>query len=80
MGIFGIYGVGCAVVFVIILMYIFNEVLHGKDITAKCITSFIFLIAMSWSCAFVVMWVVAINVLEFFKWENVIVIKGKQKE
>lgn len=80
MGFFGIYGVGCGVVFVIILMYALNEWLHGHDMTISCVISCVFLIAMSWASGLVVLWVLAMNTLEHFKWDNITAIKGRQKK
>lgn len=80
MGIFGIYGVGCAVVLVVILMYALNEWLHGHDMTISCVISCVFLIAMSWASGLVVLWVLVMNTLEHFKWDNIIAIKGRQKK
>lgn len=80
MGFFGIYGVGCAVVLVVILMYALNEWLHGHDMTISCVISCVFLIAMSWASGLVVLWVLAMNTLEHFKWDNIIAIKGRQRK
>lgn len=80
MGFFGIYGVGCAVVLVVILMYALNEWLHRHDMTISCVVSCVFLIAMSWASGLVVLWVLAMNTLEHFKWDNIIAIKGRQKK
>lgn len=80
MGFFGIYGVGCAVVLVVILMYALNEWLHGHDMTISCVVSCAFLIAMSWASGLVVLWVLAMNTLEHFKWDNIIAIKGRQRK
>lgn len=80
MGFFGIYGVGCAVVLVVILMYALNEWLHGHDMTISCIISCVFLIAMSWASGLVVLWVLVMNTLEHFKWDNIIAIKGRQRK
>lgn len=80
MGFFGIYGVGCAVVLVVILMYALNEWLHGHDMTISCVVSCVFLIAMSWASGLVVLWVLAMNTLEHFKWDNIIAIKGRQRK
>lgn len=80
MGFFGIYEVGCAVVLVVILMYALNEWLHGHDMTISCVISCVFLIAMSWASGLVVLWVLAMNTLEHFKWDNIIAIKGRQRK
>jgi len=80
MGFFGIYGVGCAVVLVVILMYALNEWLHGHDMTISCVISCVFLIAMSWASGLVVLWVLVMNTLEHFKWDNIIAIKGRQRK
>lgn len=75
-----IYGIGCVVVFVIVLVYILNEWLHGKNVKMSCAVSCVFMIAMSWSAALVVLWVLIMNGLEHFKWDDIVVIKGKQKK
>lgn len=80
MGFFGIYEVGCAVVLVVILMYALNEWLHGHDMTISCVISCVFLIAMSWVSGLVVLWILAMNTLEHFKWDNIIAIKGRQRK
>ena len=80
MGIFGIYGIGCAVVLVVILMYALNEWLHRHDMTISCVVSCVFLIAMSWASGLVVLWVLVMNTLEHFKWDNIIAIKGRQRK
>ena len=79
MGVFEIYGIGCGIVFAIILMYALNEWLHGRDMTTNCAISCVFLIAMSWASGLVVLWVLAMNTLEHFKWDDIIAIKGRQK-
>lgn len=80
MGILGIYGLGCAIVLVAILIYAFNEWLHGHDMSISCVISCVFLIAMSWASILVVLWVLVMNTLEYFKWDNIIAIKGKQRK
>lgn len=80
MGVLEIYGIGCLIVFIIILMYILNEWIHGHDMTVSCTISCVFLVAMSWVSGLVVLWVLAMNTLEYFKWDKIIVIKGKQRK
>lgn len=79
MNFFEIYGLGCAIVLAFVFMYALNEWRHGKNIKMSFVVSCVFMIAMSWSSVFVVLWVLVMNMLEKFKLDDIVVINGKQK-
>lgn len=80
MGFLELYGIGCFIVFVVILMYALNEWAHGRHMTLSCVISCAFLIVMSYASALVVLWAVVMNILEYFKLDEITVIKGKQRK